>query len=75
MLTNFYVMKRNLNIFLFTIFYLLGSTGFSQVDVTFKVDMQYQSVSESGVYIAAQCRIGTQVQLRYLMMMEMEYGK
>ena len=52
MLSNFYVMKRNLNIFLFTIFYLLGSTGFSQVNVTFKVDMQYQTVSENGVYIA-----------------------
>ena len=45
-------MKRNLNIFLFTIFYLFGSPGFSQVNVTFKVDMQYQTVSEYGVYIA-----------------------
>ena len=42
-------MKFNLNTFLFTTFYLLSFTGFSQVDVTFKVDMQYQNISENGV--------------------------
>ena len=41
-------MKFNLNTFLFTTFYLLSFTGFSQVDVTFKVDMQYQNISENG---------------------------
>ena len=37
----------------FILFYLLlGLKSFSQIDVTFKVDMQYQIVSANGIYIA-----------------------
>ena len=32
--------------------FLLSLKSFSQIDVTFKVDMQYQLVSENGIHIA-----------------------
>ena len=39
------------NLILFTSIFL-SSICFAQIDVTFRVDMQYQSVSENGVHIA-----------------------
>ena len=32
--------------------FFLSSISFAQIDVTFRVDMQYQSVSENGVHLA-----------------------
>ena len=48
-------MYQNLNklcYLFFTILSTLSYNAFSQVNVTFKVDMQYQAVSENGVHIA-----------------------
>ena len=36
-------------IFLFSV--LLSSIGFAQIEVTFRVDMQYQTVSSNGVHV------------------------